>query len=472
MADNLKREIIEELARRDIRYFVKATQRDYIFAPFNLKILDALLQFYEDVQAERRPILIIQAPPQHGKSELASRKFPAYLFGINPNLRIAGCSYSATLAAKVNRDVQRIMTSEEYQRIFPHSALTDRNKLKNSEHFDIPGGTGYYLCTGVGGPLTGQSVDIGIIDDPTKNMQEARSEATQMFLQEWYQSVFLTRLSRKSGQLIMATRWHEEDLIGYILQKQGGESGRVKVLKFPALNEKGEALHPKLHPAEKLKETKAAMDVYSWEALYQQEPMLEGGNVIKTEKFRRYRQEPLDLLYTKIYADTAMTAKTSADYSVFALVGYTKNKDVYLLDLWRGQWESPELLAMAREVWRKCKSFYRPPRSLNIENKASGIGLIQTLRREGIPVLAIEPKAQDSQGNLYTADKFQRLCDVLPLIETGRFYVPHEDLKKPWLKDFINECQRFSADLTHKHDDQVDAALIYPLQGAIKKSFL
>ena len=100
MADNLKREIIEELARRDIRYFVKATQKDYIFAPFNLKILDALLQFYEDVQAERRPILIIQAPPQHGKSELASRKFPAYLFGINPNLRIAGCSYSATLAAR------------------------------------------------------------------------------------------------------------------------------------------------------------------------------------------------------------------------------------------------------------------------------------------------------------------------------------------------------------------------------------
>ena len=440
-------DILYELARRDIRYFVKATQKDYIFAPFNLKILDALLQFYEDVQKERRPILIIQAPPQHGKSELASRKFPAYLFGINPNLRVAGCSYSATLAAKVNRDVQRIMTSEEYQRIFPHSALTDRNKLKNSEHFDIPGGTGYYLCTGVGGPLTGQSVDIGIIDD-------------------------LTRLSRKSGQLIMATRWHEEDLIGYSLQKQGGESGRVKVLKFPALNEKGEALHPKLHPAEKLKETKAAMDVYSWEALYQQAPMLEGGNVIKTEKFRRYRQEPLDLLYTKIYADTAMTAKTSSDYSVFALVGYTKNQDVYLLDLWRGQWESPELIAMAREVWRKCKSFYRPPRSLNIENKASGIGLIQTLRREGIPVLAIEPKAQDSQGNLYTADKFQRLCDVLPLIETGRFYVPHEDLKKPWLKDFINECQRFSADLTHKHDDQVDAALIYPLQGVIKKSFL
>lgn len=470
-----KQEILFELARRDIRYFVKATQPEYIFAQFNLQILDALSKFYADVLAEKRPILIIEAPPQHGKSELASRKFPAFLFGLNPNLRIAGCSYNATLATQVNRSVQRIMRGEAYRRIFPVSALNGvkakNGPLQNSDYFDVPGGSGYYLCTGVGGPLTGQSVDIGIIDDPAKNMQEARSETMQTFLREWYQTVFLTRLSKKSGQLIMATRWHEDDLLGYILEKNKG-NGKVTELKFPAISETGEALHPKLHPLEKLLDTKAVLDNYTWEALYQQKPILEGGNVIKTEKFRRYTQIPSELAYTRIYADTAMTVKTSSDYSVFALVGYTQTQDVYLLDLWRGKWESPDLMNMAREIWRKCQSFYRPPQSLNIENKASGIGLIQALRREGVPVLPIEPKAMDSMGNLYAADKFQRLCDVLPLIETGRFFVPHEELKVPWLKDFITECQRFRADLTHTHDDQVDAALIYPLQGIINRAFL
>lgn len=85
-----KQEILFELARRDIRYFVKATQPDYVFARFNLQILNALSKFYADVLAEKRPILIIEAPPQHGKSELASRKFPAFLFGLNPNLRLLG----------------------------------------------------------------------------------------------------------------------------------------------------------------------------------------------------------------------------------------------------------------------------------------------------------------------------------------------------------------------------------------------
>lgn len=474
----LKNDILYELARRDIRYFVKATQKDYIFAQFNKEILQALSQFYEDVKAEKRPILIIQAPPQHGKSELISRKFPAYIFGKDPNMRIAGCSYSADLATSINRDIQRIMLSDKYQAIFPNTSLNtvrsvtrDNVPLRNSERFDIVGKKGYYICAGVGGPLTGKSVDIGIIDDPVKNMQEARSEAVQKFLTEWYGTVFLTRLSKASGQLIMATRWHENDLIGHIIKK-AGDSRRIKILKYPAISEDNKVLIPQLHPLEKLNEQKAVMNIYEWEALYQQNPIVEGGNVIKTDKFRRWKELP-QFVYTKIFGDTAMTAKTSSDYSVFALVGFTASRDAYLIDLWRGKWESPELLNMAYALWNQCqgRADIPKPRAIAIENKASGIGLIQELRRGNprlnrpkLPVQLLEPKAKDAKGNLYVADKFTRLCDVLPDIEVGYYHVPHDDLNKPWLKDFIDECQRFKADMTHSHDDQVDAAVIYPLK--------
>lgn len=126
----------------------------------------------------------------------------------------------------MNRDVQRIMTEPEYAAIFPNSTLNNKRvslltnpALRNNERFDIVGHRGYYVSTGVGGPLTGKSVDIGIIDDPFKNMKEARSETIIESVISWYNTVFLTRLSQKSGQLIMATRWTVEDLLGYIIEK-------------------------------------------------------------------------------------------------------------------------------------------------------------------------------------------------------------------------------------------------------------
>jgi hypothetical protein len=293
-----KKDIKLELARRDIKYFIAYTYRNYIFARFNIEIMQALNDFFIELEEGKRPILIIQAPPQHGKSELASRNFPAFAFGKNPNYRIAGCSYNSDLATSMNRDVQRIMLSDEYKEIFPNSSLNkrrivtiDNQPLRNSERFDIVDASGYYVCAGVGGALTGKSVDIGIIDDPTKNMQEARSETIKKTLIDWYQTVFLTRLSKNSGQLIMATRWAIDDLIGYIIEKNK-DNERVKILKFAAINENGEALHKGLHPIEQLRDMKNSLDSGSWSALYQQEPVIEGGNLIKSEWFRRYSVAP------------------------------------------------------------------------------------------------------------------------------------------------------------------------------------
>lgn len=182
LVERNRRVLEAELARRNMAAFVSFTKRDYCHNRFSRAVCEALDLFLEDVRAGKRPILILQAPPQHGKSELVSRRFPAYAFGRFPFLRIAACSYASDLARDMNRDVQRIMLDDSYKAVFPDVWLNpkrvvsmENQALRNSDRFDIPGTTGYYVCTGVGGPLTGKSVDIGIIDDPIKNEAEARS---------------------------------------------------------------------------------------------------------------------------------------------------------------------------------------------------------------------------------------------------------------------------------------------------------
>lgn len=291
LVERNRRVLEAELARRNMAAFVSFTKRDYCHNRFSRAVCEALDLFLEDVRAGKRPILILQAPPQHGKSELVSRRFPAYAFGRFPFLRIAACSYASDLARDMNRDVQRIMLDDSYKAVFPDVWLNpkrvvsmENQALRNSDRFDIPGTTGYYVCTGVGGPLTGKSVDIGIIDDPIKNEAEARSAVVKKTIEGWYNTVFLTRLSKLSGQIIMATSWAVDDLAATVAKK----NPRARVLKFPAIDEDGEALVPELHPLEKLLEVKALLSPGQWSALYQQTPIAEGGNIFQEDWIRRW----------------------------------------------------------------------------------------------------------------------------------------------------------------------------------------
>lgn len=447
-------DILNELARRDFKYFVKQTYKGYFFSKFSIEVCNALNQFLVDVEAGKRPILIIQAPPQHGKSELASRRFPAFAFGRNPDFRIAECSYSADLANSMNRDVQRIMLEDGYKTIFPEASLNskristlDSQPLRNSERFDIVGHRGYYVSTGVGGPLTGKSVDIGIIDDPFKNMKEARSPAVIESVVSWYNTVFLTRLSQKSGQLIMATRWTLEDLIGYVIEKNK-DSGRLTVLRFPAIDEDSCPLVPELHSLEKLMETKASLNEFEWEALYQQNPQVIGGNIIKDEWWRFYASSTVDYKYMFMVADTAQKTKEANDFTAITFWGLTKQNELYLVDMIHGKWEAPDLEVKAVQFWSKWQNGINGvrPRAFYIEDKASGTGLIQTLKRKF--VIPIRPIQR-------ATDKLTRVLDASVHIENGRVYLPinaDTDISRK----VIAEAGAFSADMKHKHDDIVD----------------
>lgn len=443
-------------ARRGLLDFILYINPEYIVSEFAQELCAALDQFFIDQQAGLRPVLVVQAPPQHGKSDIVSRYAPAYLFGQAPDLSIGGLSYSKDLATDMNRDVQRIMLSPEYHRLFPGASLSakravhvDMESKRNSDVFEIVNRKGRYIGQGVGGPLTGKRLDIGIIDDPIKNAQEALSQVTKDGIWNWYITTFMTRLSKNSGQIIMATSWATDDLSGRVI----AATPRAKVMKFCAINAPGEkgynpdrregALVPELHPLDKLLETKAIMSDYFWSAMYQQSPVALGGNMFKTDEFRFYDVLP-KLKWRAVYADTAQKTKESNDYSVFQAWGETWEGQAILIDQIRGKWEAPELLTRARAFWAKHKADGTGVlRSFNVEDKASGTGLIQTLRGEGIPILGIQR----------SVDKITRAMDAIPLIQSGNVLLPRN---APWLSDYLSE---FAAFPKGANDDQIDPTM-------------
>ena len=430
-------------ARASLHKFIEYVRPEYIPSDFSRNVCAELEKFYIDCESGLRPILIIEAPPQHGKSEIVSRCLPPWLFGRNPNLSIGGLSYGKDLSSDMNRDIQRIMLGEEYKILFPEASLNKRRVVtieveakRNSNTFEIVNKSGRYISQGVGGPLTGKRIDIGVIDDPIKNAKEALSDTVKSSVYNWYLTVFLTRLSKNSGHIVMATRWATDDLSGRIIEK----NKRVRRISYPAISEEGNALVPDLHPIDKLIETKNTISEYFWSAMYQQNPVVLGGNIFKQDWWQYYTHLP-PLEYLCIYGDTAQKTGQENDYSVFELWGKAKGGGIYLVDLIRDKWEAPQLLKSANAFWNKHKIRENGTlRHFKIEDKVSGTGLIQSLKQLGIPAVGI-PR---------NTDKKVRAFDASPMIEAGQVYLPSD---AHYLSDFLLECTQFP---TGKNDDQVD----------------
>ncbi|MGD1843298.1 MAG: terminase large subunit [Thermonemataceae bacterium] len=273
-----------ELASRNFEDFVEYMFDDYSWNWHHRYICHKLQQF-ADGKIKKLAIFV---PPQHGKSELASRLFPAYKLGKNPDARIAGVSYAHSLSAKFNRSVQRYIDSAKYREIFANSQLysmysrsaSDGAYLRNSDEFEIVGYKGGYISVGIGGGLTGNKVDLLIIDDPVKDAVEAGSPAFQARNWEWYNSVASTRLNNNAQQLLIQTRWDSNDLGGMILRNDP----EFEVIVIRAIKEDmahdcegrdprklGEALWEKEHSREKILGIKERSPK-TYFSLYQQEP--------------------------------------------------------------------------------------------------------------------------------------------------------------------------------------------------------
>lgn len=235
-------EVRAERARRGMLAFTTYTMPDYEVNWHHRVVCEAL----DDLFAGTITRLMISMPPRHGKSELVSRRFPAYILGRDPDAQVIAVSYSADLASMMNRDVQRIMDSPEYQRVFPGTKLGSSNirslaggTLRNSDIFEVVGRRGRYRSAGVGGGITGMGMQYGIIDDPIKNREEADSPTMREKVWDWYTSTFYTRLEKNARVLVTCTRWHEDDLSGRLLrlQEEDPEADQWVEIRLPAIAE-------------------------------------------------------------------------------------------------------------------------------------------------------------------------------------------------------------------------------------------
>lgn len=392
-----------ETARTNYAAFVSAVHRPrFRHSALSAAVCRAIDDFVDDVLAGKRPVTMLTCPPQHGKSSLIARCAPPYLFGrltgLLPAVRIASASYSHALAQRNRRDAQGIMNEPIYRAIFPHTSLIDFKGIDNaSDGLQVPG-DGWLKGVGVGGPLTGFSVDIGIIDDVIKNAVEALSEQIQERNRDWYDSVFVTRLQEHSGQLIIGTPWSNADLLAHI-RKQRGNDPNFKHISFPALNYPDEigyrddlphgALVPQLHSESQLREFKSHMGEMWWSALYQQRPMAEVGAIFKKQYVQYYKRADLPKTWKRLVISVDATFKDhkKSDYVAVGVWGQAVDDATYLLD-WRR--EKLAFTATAGAIVDLRNKYPRASR-IYIEDAANGPALIDMLSKKITGIEAVPP---------------------------------------------------------------------------------
>lgn len=438
------------LAAEDLYFFARymfKLRRGYnwIQAPHHKTICNALMRVYQG-EIKR---LIINVPPRYSKTELAVVNFAAWAMGKSPDAEFIHTSYSGTLAAQNSFQARELVQYDEYAHIFPKVEIRGDSNARN-EWRTTEGGIFY--ATGALGTITGYGAgkirnDFGgaiIIDDPHK-ADEAKSAVKRRNVIEWFSTTLESRKNSENTPIILIMqRLHQEDLAGWLLD--GGNGEKWENIVLPAIQEDGTALWPEKHDLETLKRMEAA-NRYVFAGQYQQRPTAVGGNIVRGDWFQLYDVPP-QIKYRMIYADTAQKTKEHNDYSVFEEWGLGIDGKLYLLDMIRGKWEVPELERRAPAFWNKAKARDAAAmgqlRQLKIEDNASGTGLIQRIKLDNrIPVAGIKR----------SKDKYTRLTDVLGYIESGYVCLPKN---APFLSDFIGECEAFTADDSHPHDDQVD----------------
>jgi hypothetical protein len=305
-------EIRDEWARRRLLHFTERTFSEYRAGWFHRVVAERLDFFLADIAAKRSPRLILTAPPQHGKSELVSRRLPAFALGRNPNLQVIATSYSADRAFDFSNDVQHIMDTKQYHDIFPETRIVGEYAKAGEARravglFQVVGHRGRYRAAGVGGGITGEPADLLIVDDPIKDFAKAISENTRESVWNWLTSTAMTRLQEGGGVIIMATRWHLDDPIGRLLEKQ---PGRWELVNFRAIAEEdeppyrlaGEPLSVERYSLESLLAIRdgGAMSSYQWAALYQQRPSPLGGGIFKRDDWQRIKTAELPAKFSEV----------------------------------------------------------------------------------------------------------------------------------------------------------------------------
>lgn len=434
------------LAKRDFSYFMewdKEMDGMKDVKGKHLKLLDDLLQQVSEGKLRR---LIVTMPPRHGKSERVSKKFPAWYLGNHPQEEVIIASYSIDLA----RDFSRI-ARDTFMRHSDAFGVAVDSKYQSAESWGVEGQRGRVTAAGVGGSITGKGASVAIVDDPLKNYQDAQSGVIRDTLWNWYKSTLYTRLTPDGAIVIVSTRWHEDDLIGRLLEEEqqqmddGAHIGeRWTVVNLPAFAEEdndrlgrfiGDPLWPEYgFGMEQLNKIKADVGSYMFAALYQQRPAPAEGNMLKREWWRYYDHLPV-MGSVIISVDAAFKDSDTSDFVVIQTWGKL-NANMYLIDQVRGRMN---FLATCNAIRNMAMKWPQAQVKL-IEDAANGSAIIQMLQKEMGGVIAVRPEG----------GKVTRVNAVSAHIESGNVYLPNTS----WIQDFVEECATFPSG---RHDDQVDA---------------
>jgi len=464
-------------ARRFLEHFTVFTKPDYE-ANWHHQVMFRALDGFADGRIKR---LMLFAPPRHGKSEIASRRLPAYLLGRNPNTSIISASYSADLASRMNRDVQRIIDEPAYQRLFPNTKLWGKNirtvaqsYLRNSDIFEVVGNRGVYRSSGVGGGITGMGGNYLLIDDPLKNEEEASSETIRESIWEWYTTTLYTRQAKDAGILLIMTRWNEDDLAGRLLALADKDPAADKwtIISLPAVAEedeehrrKGQPLWPSRFNEAALAAIRASLGSYHWSALYQQRPTPMGGARFRSSWWRRYRRDNetfvlddgtfvvLNQLRIVITLDPAGRKTKKSKYTAILVCADIGQDRLLVLEVVRQQLALEEIVPALHRLCQKWR-----PDWVGIEANGFQMMLVQQARNHllypGIPtVMELQPEGKS---------KLVRATPAILRAEQGKIYLPDA---AEWLYEFENELQHFTGnEKADAYSDQTDT-LAYGVLG-------
>lgn len=440
-----------------------------------------MFDFFQDIIDGKQNRCVLNIPPRAGKTTLA-KWFLVYGITINPKSNFIYCSYSQTLLNTIASEVQNILEHPIYKAMYPHNVLrfeqeevnpiddywlsylkheTGKNTYSTKKIVTFAGGV--CLFSSMGATITGFGFSIRnatkycgalIIDDPQK-MADIHSAVLKRKCLTYYEETLLSRANNSAAPILcIQQRAAVDDLSGYLIEKYN-----FHVLRKPLLDENGICQIPTQYTEERIKELQT--NNYMFSAQYQQQPIILGGEVIKREWFKYYPTN-LKYNYRKIFitADTAMKVKECNDYSVFIAAGVTDDNKLHVLDMIRGKWEAPDLKRKAVEIFEKYKwndELSLSCSGLYIEDKASGIGLIQELQRYGVPVIGVE----------VNKDKLTRVEEGLGYVEAGQVLLPNNE-NYAFVPDILNECEAFTRDDTHIFDDVVDSLFMAVKEGLAK----
>lgn len=377
-------------------------------------------------------------PPRHGKSELASRRFPAFYLGRHPEKQIASISAAAPLADDFGREVRNLIQSDEYRAIFD-LRLAEDSQAKNKWHTKQGG---IYYALGIGSQFMGRGADAMLIDDPFASMADALSELERKNVWDWYTGTAYNRLQPGGAIVLINHRMHEDDLSGRLLAQQAAGGDKWEVVELPAIDNDGVPLWPEAYPLEALERIRSNSQPRFWSALYQQRPAPEEGDYFKADWLKTYSSLP-PRTEMQVYggSDYAVTAD-GGDYTVHCVVGLDAEGRMYLLDLWRRQASSDVWVEAFCDLVKQWKPLGWAEEKGQI---ASGVGpLLDRRSRERQAFVFRE--AFPTRG-----DKAIRAQSIRGRMAMNGLYVP---ANAPWLAEFRSELLHFPAG---KHDDQVDA---------------